>query len=116
MMNNYSAGERMKPLIIILTLLLAGGCVDPAKAENINLSYEPLCEVRVCNKLSRFSLDPFAHMQDALGKTCFNIVAPKSEAVVGRVLDSSSRWYQGSSINPTKRSVTRIESVGRCEK
>lgn len=94
----------MKPLIIILTLLLAGGCVDPAKAETINLTYEPLCEVRVCNKPSRFSLDLFSHIQDVMGKTCFNMLAPKSEAVVGKVLDES------------KRSVTRIESVGKCEK
>ncbi|ADQ52891.1 hypothetical protein CL89_gp306 [Aeromonas phage PX29] len=42
-------------------------------------------------------------------------ILPKSEAIVDKVLDSESRWYQGSSINVTKRSVTRVKEVYSCE-
>lgn len=35
-------------------------------------------------------------------------------AVEGNVLSSETRWYQGS-FNPTKKSVTKVKSVGRVE-
>lgn len=76
---------------------------------------EPMCNVRVCNKIERFSLDPWSHMKDSMGETCFDTLLPKSQSQVGKVLDSDSRWYQGSSINPTKKSVTRIKRVGECK-
>ena len=74
---------------------------------------EPMCEVRVCNKLERFTLSITSMVKDHIGETCFDTRMPKSEAVVDKVLDSSSKWYQGS-FNPTKKSVTRIKSVGAC--
>jgi hypothetical protein len=72
------------------------------------------CEVKICNKLERFSLDPTNWMKDKWGEQCFDSVIPKADAVEGKVLSSESRWYQGSSINPTKKSVTRIKSVKNC--
>lgn len=73
------------------------------------------CEVIVCNRLERFSLNPFKHMQDSMGEVCTPSIIDKQSAVVGKVLDSNSRWYQGS-FNPTKKSVTRVKSVGACGK
>ena len=74
---------------------------------------EPMCEVKVCNKLERFTLSPKSMIKDHMGKSCYETKMPKSEAVVGKKLASNSRWYQGS-FNPTKKSVTRIKSVGKC--
>lgn len=74
---------------------------------------ESMCQVRVCNKLERFSLSISSHVKDYLGKTCFDIELPQSQAVPGKELDSKSKWYQGS-FNPTKKSVTRVDSVGAC--
>ena len=71
------------------------------------------CDVTICNKLERFSLDPFKHMKDAFGKQCMPAILPISLAKEGDVLDSSSRWYQGS-FNPTKQSVTRVSEVHAC--
>ena len=82
---------------------------------SLNSQAETMCDVRICNKISRFSIDPWSHMKDHFGKVCFNIQMPQSEAVIGKVLDSESRWYQGSSINPTKKSVTTIDSIGTCK-
>lgn len=79
------------------------------------LSAEPMCTVKVCNKIERFSLSPWSHMKDSFGEQCFDTVMPKSQAVVGNVLSSDSRWYQGSSINPTKKSVTKVKEVGVCK-
>lgn len=90
--------------LIVMTML----CVVSAMA-----SAEPMCQVRVCNKLSRFSLDPFKHLKDHMGKVCFDAVLPKSQAVQGATLSSESRWYQGS-FNPTKKSVTYVDSVKSC--
>jgi hypothetical protein len=72
------------------------------------------CNVQVCNKLSRWSLDPFSHIKDKMGEQCFGVVLPKNEAVVGNVLASDSRWYQGS-FNPTKKSVTKVKQVYNCQ-
>jgi hypothetical protein len=72
------------------------------------------CNVQLCNKLSRWSLDPFKHIQDKMGEQCFGAVLPKNEAVVGNVLASDSRWYQGS-FNPTKKSVTTVKQVYNCQ-
>lgn len=79
-----------------------------------NSSLEPNCDVRLCNKIERVSLDIWAHVSDSLGETCFVAILPKSEARVGHILNSSSRWYQGRSINITKNSVTRVAQVIKC--
>lgn len=71
------------------------------------------CEVVVCNKLERFSLDPWRHLKDKIGETCFPAVIAAKDAQAGKTLDSETRWYQGS-FNPTKASVTRVKSVGAC--
>ena len=74
---------------------------------------EPMCQVKICNKLSRFSLDPFKHLKDHMGKVCFDAVLPQSQAVKGKEISSESRWYQGS-FNPTKKSVTYVDQVKSC--
>lgn len=74
---------------------------------------EPMCDVKLCNKLERFTLSPTSWIKDKLGEECFETRMPQSEAIVGKEISSSSRWYQGS-FNPTKKSVTRIKSVGAC--
>ena len=71
------------------------------------------CEVTVCNKLERFTLNPWSKFKDSMGETCSPALLGKQDAVVGKALTSESRWYQGS-FNPTKKSVTRVESVGAC--
>lgn len=76
---------------------------------------EPVCEVKVCNKISRFSLDIMSHIKDKIGEKCDTVLLPKSESYVGNVLSSESRWYQGSSINPTKKSVTTVVEVLECQ-
>lgn len=68
------------------------------------------CDVEVCNKLERFSLDPWSMLKDNLGEQCLPALLGKEDAVVGKILSSESRWYQGS-FNPTKKSVTRVKSV-----
>ena len=93
----------MKKILVIAALL------------SFSAVAEETCEVKVCNKLERFTLDLGSLLGDYLGETCFNVVLPKSQAVVGAVLSSESRWYQGSTINPTKRSVTRVKEVYSCE-
>lgn len=77
---------------------------------------EELCDVRICNKLERFTLDPWKMMKDSMGEQCFNIKLPKSQAQTGKVLSEESRWYQGSTWNPTKKSVTRVKEVYGCSK
>lgn len=71
------------------------------------------CEVKVCNKLERFTLDPWKMAKDSFGEICQPALMGKEDAVVGKTLNSSSRWYQGS-FNPTKSSVTRVKSVIVC--
>lgn len=75
---------------------------------------EKLCKVVVCNKLERFTLDPWSMIKDSMGETCFEGTLSSLEAVPGKVLSSESRWYQGSSINPTKKSVTRVKEILNC--
>lgn len=94
----------MKKILIVAALM-----VTPA----IALAGE-VCQVTVCNKIERFSLDIFSHIKDSMGEQCYNIVIPKEDAVVDSVLAEDSRWYQGSSINPTKKSVTRVKAVIEC--
>lgn len=79
------------------------------------LKNQRLCKVTVCNKIERFSMNPFSHMKDAMGETCSVAILPAEESEVGHVLSSDSRWYQGSSINPTKKSVTRVAEVHYCD-
>lgn len=71
------------------------------------------CDVRVCNKLERLTLDPWKMAKDSFGEMCQPALLGKEDAVVGKVLSSSSRWYQGS-FNPTKKSVTRVKEVRAC--
>lgn len=71
------------------------------------------CEVTVCNKLERLTMNPWKMLKDSAGETCRTAVLGKVDAVVGKKLSSSSRWYQGS-FNPTKSSVTRVKAVRTC--
>lgn len=73
-----------------------------------------MCEVEVCNKLERITLSPSNWISDKLGESCFKVTLPEDQAVVGRTLSKETRWYQGSSINPTKKSVTRVKKVYNC--
>lgn len=75
----------------------------------------PLCKVQICNKIERFSLSIMSHIKDSMGETCASAIIPKEDAVVGKELNSESRWYQGSSINFTKKSVTRVSQVYECQ-
>lgn len=72
---------------------------------------QQLKTVRICNKIERFSLSIMSHIKDSMGETCFVTKIPAEDAVEGKVLSEESRWYQGSSINPTKSSVTRVAEV-----
>lgn len=96
--------------LFLLTLIMTSSV---AYADDF--SNEPLCKVKVCNKIERFSLSIMSHIKDSMGETCANAIIPKSEAIVGHELSSESRWYQGSSINPTKKSVTRVTEVYQCQ-
>lgn len=104
----------MKSKIFLSAIMFGLVLSTQVKADELD---EPMCKVRVCNKIERFSLDIFSHMKDSMGETCHDVVMPKSEigVGVGQVLSSESRWYQGSSINPTKKSVTRIDHIYRCK-
>ena len=92
-------------------MLVAALLSSPIYAQNPPPGY---CEVKVCNKIERWSLSPWSHLKDKFGETCSVTILPKQEAVKGKVLSSDSRWYQGSSINPTKKSVTRVKEVKTC--
>lgn len=94
----------MKKFVAIAVIVLVSGAANAAG----------MCEVEICNKLERISLDPTNWVKDAFGKSCYHGQVPKSMAVEGKVLNSESRWYQGS-FNPTKKSVTRINKVYRCD-
>lgn len=107
----------MKKFLVVgfsLTGLVFTQAVD-AKSLREELNNQKLCKVTVCNKIERFSLDIFSHIKDAMGETCSVAILPESEAKVGHILSSDSRWYQGSSINPTKKSVTRVSEVHYCD-
>jgi hypothetical protein len=92
----------MKKIILAMALM------------SISASAEQMCNVKVCNKLERFSLSPSNWIGDKMGENCFDTVLPKSMAVEGKELSSESRWYQGS-FNPTKKSVTRVKRVYSCK-
>lgn len=94
----------MKKFVAVAILMFVGA----------NAHGSGMCEVEICNKLERFSLSPTNWVKDAFGKTCFHGQVPKKMAVEGKELNSESRWYQGS-FNPTKKSVTRINKVYRCD-
>lgn len=98
----------MKTLILIVLALMACS----VQADELD---QPMCKVRICNKIERFTLSIGSMISDELGETCSDIIMPKAEAVPGKVLSSESRWYQGSSINPTKKSVTRVDSIIKCQ-
>lgn len=112
----------MKTISDMFYLLVGCMCLLVAQvsfARNVPESYgsgesSVLCEVEVCNKLSRFSLNPWSHLKDKIGETCFPVTMRKKDAVVGSVLDSQTRFYQGS-FNPTKKSVTRVKRVISCQ-
>ena len=103
----------MKKTIIFALMTLSFGAVANEQGD---FTVEPMCKVQVCNKIERISLDLFAHVRDSMGETCMDTVIPKSQAEVGNVLSDESRWWQGSSINPTKKSVTRVSQVYVCQK
>ncbi len=95
----------MRTIIFIAAIILS----STTRAE-IPSGY---CRVSICNRIKRFSLDPFSHWKDRAGEVCQISIIPSDEAIEGSVLDSESRWYQGS-LNPTKRSVTTIKKVLEC--
>ncbi|UYE98785.1 hypothetical protein XbC2_356 [Xanthomonas phage XbC2] len=101
----------MKKVMLVCLVALA----VLSTSAHAEMKQEPLCRVQVCNKLERFSLSIWNHVKDSMGETCFDAVIPKAEAQPGKVLSSESRWYQGSSINPTKKSVTRVSQVYECQ-
>lgn len=101
---------KLKYTIVVLALSMVVSV--PSNAGRLD---QPMCEVRVCNKISRFSLDIMSHIKDSLGEVCDTVVLPKTESYVGNVLSSESRWWQGSSINPTKKSVTKVVQVLECQ-
>ena len=101
----------MKTMIFVLVMV---GVVLLPWGASAEVTQPTTCRVKICNKLERFTLDLWSHIKDKAGETCFEAVIPKEDAVVGKVLDQQSRWYQGSSINPTKKSVTRVKQVIAC--
>lgn len=100
--------KQLKVYAVCVTASLVA--LNPAFAE-VPSGY---CEVIVCNKLERFTLSPWSAVKDKMGEQCFGTVLEKSEAVPGKILDSSTRWYHGS-FNPTKKSVTRVKKVLTCK-
>lgn len=103
----------MKHIILMLfTAVLVSS--SPVHADELD---EPMCKVRICNKIERFSLSIMSHIKDSVGEKCDEVIMPE-KLVLGREgeeLSSESRWYQGSSINPTNKSVTRLDSIIRCK-
>lgn len=91
--------------LIVLALLVAG---------TASAGEPTTCHVQVCNRIERWSLSIWSHIKDHMGENCLDVVIDKKDAVVGHVLSSDSRWYQGSTINPTKKSVTRVKKVYAC--
>lgn len=96
---------------IISALIILAFLIADAKAAQP----QEVCTIRVCNKLSRISFSVVKLIKDEIGETCFDVVTTKENAVPGKVLDSQSRWWQGRSFNPTKRSVTRVTKVYGCQ-
>lgn len=104
----------MRKSTVLIGLLGMGlmAC-HPVYSDEVPKGY---CAVTVCNKIERFSLDPFSHLKDKFGEACFETVIESQYAVEGEIVNSESRWYQGKSINPTKKSVTRVKEVKSCNK
>lgn len=96
-----------------LAVVVALGLASTAAAQDFEVG--PVCKVQVCNKLERFSLDIWSHLKDKMGEMCHDVVIPKEDAVEGKILSSESRWYQGSTFNPTKQSITRVKQVYGCQ-
>lgn len=103
----------MKTNTKLILVMVASLLTVPAVADEFDM--EPMCKVNACNKLERLTLDPFTMLRDHMGETCMEVIIPKSQAVVGATLSDETRWYQGS-FNPTKRSVTRVKEVIKCQK
>lgn len=101
---------------ILMSMLATVIFTTSAMADDDDFDLEPMCKVVVCNKIERFSLDIWSHVKDAMGETCMEVVIPKRQAIEGEKLTDESRWYQGSSFNPTKRSITRVNKVLKCQK
>lgn len=102
----------MKKKILIA---MVAAFISSAAVAGDDFSVEPVCKVQACNRIERFSLNPFSHLRDSMGETCLDAVIPRSQAVVGNILNEESRWWQGSSINPTKKSVTRVTKIYKCQ-
>lgn len=98
----------MKKLHVVLAALAIA-----ASASAVAAPPPGYCDVEVCNKLERFTLDPISMFKDKFGESCQTVLLGKQDAVVGKQLSSESRWYQGS-FNPTKKSVTRVKTVKAC--
>lgn len=98
-----------KIIIVIIGFIIGYFWSYSAKAEST-----PLCQVQVCNRIHRLSLNMWNHFKDSMGENCFDVTLPKNKAVVGTVLSEESRWWQGSTINPTKKSVTKVAKVYGC--
>lgn len=97
----------MKKVLLLVALITAGQVNAADQQPTV------MCQVEVCNKLERVTLSLSKWVSDKMGETCFTITMPESEAIPGKILDSESRWYQGS-FNPTKKSVTRVKHVFEC--
>lgn len=95
---------------VLVASALISGCIGYVANAHATEGQQ-LKTVRICNKIERFSLSISAHIKDSWGESCFVTKIPAEDAVVGKVLSEESRWYQGSSINPTKKSVTRVTEV-----
>lgn len=69
------------------------------------------CAATICNRQKRFSISPWSHMKDRMGEVCMPALLTKADAVQGKTLDSTSKWWKD---NPTKRSVTYVKAVHQC--
>lgn len=98
-----------------ILIAMVAAFISSAVVAGDDFSVEPVCKVQACNRIERFSLNPFSHLRDSMGEACLDAVIPRSQAVVGNVLNEESRWWQGSSINPTKKSVTRVTKIYKCQ-
>lgn len=78
----------------------------------ITITAEEMCDVTLCNKVERFTLNVWKHINDEIGEVCFDALLPKSKAIKGKIVDSEWRGYSG---NFTKNSVTRITNVKECK-
>lgn len=96
----------MNKIILVVLLMLC-----------FNINAAPpngYCDVLICNKLERFTLSIWELAMDKLGEECYQSIVHIDDAIQDKIIDSSTRWYQGNSINITKRSVTRIKEVLEC--